>query len=127
RQQSGFTLIELIIVIVILGALAVVALPRFIDLEGEANQAAVEGVAGSLGAGTATNFAAVIAGNTADATQVENCEDAERTLQDEALPDNYSFSNGTQGLGSNNGSTETCTLFGEGDASAEFTGYRATY
>lgn len=58
RQQSGFTLIELIIVIVILGALAVVALPRFVDLQDEADQAALEGVAGSLSSAFASNYAA---------------------------------------------------------------------
>ena len=57
NQQSGFTLIELIMVIVVLGALAVTALPRYIDLETAANQGAVEGVAGSLAAGSAINFA----------------------------------------------------------------------
>ena len=57
-QQKGFTLIELIIVIVILGALAVVALPRFIDLQDEAEQAATEGVAGAISSAFAINYAA---------------------------------------------------------------------
>ena len=61
NKQQGFTLIELVAVIVILGALAVVALPRFIDLQDEAEQAAAEGVAGAVSAAFATNFAGSLA------------------------------------------------------------------
>lgn len=48
RSNQGFTLIELIIVIVILGILAVTAAPKFLDLTGDARAATVEGVEGSL-------------------------------------------------------------------------------
>lgn len=48
RQQSGFTLIELIMVIVVLGILAAFALPRFADFGKEARVAALNGLAGSL-------------------------------------------------------------------------------
>lgn len=57
KSQQGFTLIELVMVIVILGILAAVAIPRFIDLAGNAQQAAVQGVAGSLGSASPINYA----------------------------------------------------------------------
>lgn len=45
---KGFTLIELVVVIVILGILAAVAAPRFINIFGDANESVMEGLAGSL-------------------------------------------------------------------------------
>ncbi len=55
NKQAGFTLIELIMVIVILGVLSAFALPRFADLGGNARVASINGVAGSMKA--ASNIA----------------------------------------------------------------------
>src|SRR6476659_7049620 len=55
KRQHGFTLIELITVIIILGILSAIALPKFIDLTNEALDAAVQGVAGSISSSSAIN------------------------------------------------------------------------
>lgn len=48
KKQHGFTLVELIIVIIILGILAVTAAPRFIDIQSDAKAGALQGVSGAL-------------------------------------------------------------------------------
>ncbi|MCU7994146.1 prepilin-type N-terminal cleavage/methylation domain-containing protein [Shewanella glacialipiscicola] len=53
-KQAGFSLIELVIVIVILGLLAVTAIPRFLNVTDSAEDASVDGVAGGLS--TAVSF-----------------------------------------------------------------------
>jgi MSHA pilin protein MshA len=48
KRQGGFTLIELVVVIVILGILAVTAAPRFLNLQSDARASALEGLKGAI-------------------------------------------------------------------------------
>ena len=99
KSQQGFTLIELIIVIVILGVLAAVALPKFVDLKGDARAAAIAGVAGAISAGSGTNYAARLTGKTSTTlggTAAVVCTGANMgAILASGLPAGYTISVGT--------------------------------
>ncbi len=117
QQQAGFTLVELVMVIVILGILAVTAIPTFINLSADAQQAATDGVAGGLGSGSAINYASRKA-NAANGVAVANCTDVSGTLNG-GLPAGYVITAGAIAADA----AVSCTLTGLGATTATFTGH----
>ena len=80
KAKKGFTMIELMVVIVIVGILAAVAVPLFIDLGSKAQQAKLDNIAGALGSASSMNHIACTSVDHADSdsvcTAVAKCSDA---------------------------------------------------
>ncbi len=120
RNQSGFTLIELVIVIIVLGILSAVAIPNFVDLRQEARQGRIEGVSGALASASVINYTQCIAPNSAGATGVvvNDCSDLAALISGVAVGASTTPTAGTFGLDSTealaDGVASNCTLY-DGD------------
>lgn len=115
RQMQGFTLIELVIVIAIIGILSAVAIPKFINLSSNAQTAATNAIAGALGAANASNYAARKLSSSLGVA-VTNCTSVSSALQG-GLPSGYTITSATVAADAE----VTCTLTGPSSTTATFT------
>lgn len=99
-KQQGFTLIELVVVIVILGILAAVAVPRFINLTNDARTAVLRGMEGSVRGAASLVYAQALAQNQAGATGTVTIEGQAIALVF-GYPTNASIVNAVRISGSN--------------------------
>ncbi len=120
-RQSGFTLIELVMVIVILGVLSATAIPRFINLQGDAQAAATDGIAGALGSASAVNYASRQLSTTNGSVAISDCSDVANALEG-GLHADYSITAASVSVTG----TTTCTVTGPGSNTATFIAHGAT-
>ena len=108
KVQKGFTLIELVVVIVLLGILGVTALAKFQDLSADAQAAATAGVAAEFSSGSSINYAArSLNGANGEITANVDC-DVVATRVMTVKPAGYTFGGGT--TSASNGVTNFCTV-----------------
>ena len=122
KSQKGFTLVELVVVIVLLGILGVTALGKFENLSGQAADATEGGIASELSSAAAINFASSAVGGNYAAIAAANCDTAgaPSTELDSLMASgnapttnlNYSYDSGdvADGVACTSGQTFNCEI-----------------
>ncbi len=108
QAQRGFTLIELVMVIVILGVLAAVAVPKFVNLKSDAQAAALNGVTGGITSASAVNYAArSVSTQYGTTTAALSCSAAAAAILQGGIPTGYTVAATVVGAA---GTTTSCVV-----------------
>lgn len=116
NRYCGFSLIELVVIMVVIGIIAVIAAPRYINLTATAQQNSTNSIAAALAAASAQNFAQRTANSGAGST-ISNCTQIGPLLPN-GLPAGYSITS----LAISAGAAATCTVTGQSSTTATFRG-----
>jgi MSHA pilin protein MshA len=122
-RAYGFTLIELIVMVTMVGFLAATAVPRYVDLNIEAANTTAKGVAGAIESASTLNHAldlAVEANLTPTSIDtfytISNCIHGAKLLSHALLPKGYAIASAAIA----DKESQSCVLIGEGGATANF-------
>lgn len=122
KREEGFTLIELILVIIVLGILAVSALPMFYDVSTQARNSTIDGIEGSVNGGLSMKWGQDLANGTdpttftdldglADGTNCTGSSACFNLIVDGGISDgNWTKTNDTTYAYSDGSVTATCTF-----------------
>ena len=121
RRPHGFTLIELVIVIVIVAVLAATAIPKFLELHADAKRSATAGIAGALGSSSMANYVLRSGQANVATIAVANCGDLAALLAPGSMT---GFEIAPQPIAPHSQATCSVDHAGSGGATAaQFTGH----
>jgi prepilin-type N-terminal cleavage/methylation domain-containing protein len=94
NEQSGFTLVELVIAVALVGVLSIVAIPKITGVSDDARQASVDGVAYSLAEASKRNYM-IRGANNLNGFAVTECSHTLLSLENETVPTGFALKDGT--------------------------------
>jgi MSHA pilin protein MshA len=107
-NQRGFTLIEIVMVIVLLGVLAAIAIPKYIDLKLDAQNATADGIVASVSSSAAIGYAKSAISGTATYPDITDLNDTYLSVKN---VDNWGYMNATSFTANIKGKGYTVTYF----------------
>jgi prepilin-type N-terminal cleavage/methylation domain-containing protein len=109
KNQSGFTLVELVVVVAVIGVLAVIAAPKIVGVATDARIASLAAVTSNMTAAMARNYAAREA-RSSDGEDIGSCGDVTDLMISQVMPAGYTFVSDDGDVSMTNAQQVECTL-----------------